>query len=150
MQRGDHAKKVRTDDECNHRNQMLFATASIKKCDRDDNENDFERNEHSVNRAIETTRVLRGRSNMRRDEHDACRNQNRNQKEQSRPRPAKVVRSSRDPQNRETCDDNRADRIQIKNLPRSITCSPSNQMSKSRPTQSMCVLETQFAPVCSA
>ena len=37
-----------------------------------------------------------------------------------------------------------------KNLPRRITCSPLNQMSKSRPTQSICVLETQFAPVCSA
>ena len=31
-----------------------------------------------------------------------------------------------------------------KNFPPSITFSSSNQMSKSRPTQSMCVLETQF------
>ena len=31
-----------------------------------------------------------------------------------------------------------------------IQFSPSNQMSKSRPTQSICVLEAQFAPVCSA
>ena len=38
----------------------------------------------------------------------------------------------------------------IKNFPSRITCWPSNQMSKSRPTQSMCVLEAQFAPVCSA
>jgi hypothetical protein len=37
-----------------------------------------------------------------------------------------------------------------KNFPPRITCWPSNQMSKSRPTQSICVLETQFAPVCSA
>ena len=37
-----------------------------------------------------------------------------------------------------------------KNFPPRITCSPSNQTSKSRPTQSMCVLEAQFAPVCSA
>jgi hypothetical protein len=39
---------------------------------------------------------------------------------------------------------------QTKNFPRCITCSPSNQISKSRPTQSMCVLDLQFAPVCSA
>ncbi len=38
----------------------------------------------------------------------------------------------------------------IKNFPSRITCWPSNQMSKSRPTQSICVLEAQFAPVCSA
>src|SRR5215472_19286061 len=38
----------------------------------------------------------------------------------------------------------------IKNFPSRMTCWPSNQMSKSRPTQSMCVLEAQFAPVCSA
>src|SRR6478752_9419103 len=38
----------------------------------------------------------------------------------------------------------------IKNLPSRITCWPLNQMSKSRPTQSICVLEAQFAPVCSA
>jgi hypothetical protein len=38
----------------------------------------------------------------------------------------------------------------IKNFPSRITCWPLNQMSKSRPTQSMCVLEAQFAPVCSA
>jgi hypothetical protein len=37
-----------------------------------------------------------------------------------------------------------------KNFPFRITCSPSNQMSKSRPTQSMCVFEIQSAPVCSA
>ena len=38
----------------------------------------------------------------------------------------------------------------IKNFPSRITCWPLNQMSKSRPTQSICVLEAQFAPVCSA
>ena len=39
---------------------------------------------------------------------------------------------------------------QIRNSPRSMIWSPSNQMSKFRPTQSMCVVETQFCPVCSA
>src|SRR5438045_4889661 len=37
-----------------------------------------------------------------------------------------------------------------RNFPLRIICSPSNQMSKSRPTQSMCVFELQLAPVCSA
>ena len=37
-----------------------------------------------------------------------------------------------------------------RNFPPFITCSPLNQMSKSRPTQSMWVLEIQLAPVCSA
>src|SRR5439155_22283813 len=37
-----------------------------------------------------------------------------------------------------------------RNFPRCITCSPLNQTSKSRPTQSICVLESHLAPVCSA
>src|SRR6266404_6080693 len=37
----------------------------------------------------------------------------------------------------------------IKNIPARMTGSPSNQMSKSRPTQSMCVFDFQSAPVCS-
>jgi hypothetical protein len=44
---------------------------------------------------------------------------------------------------------NHRGRYYTKNLPPSITFSPSNQMSKSRPTQSMCVFDTHFAPVCS-
>jgi hypothetical protein len=42
-----------------------------------------------------------------------------------------------------------ARRFYTKNFPPSMILSSSNQMSKSRPTQSMCVFETQFAPVCS-
>jgi hypothetical protein len=37
-----------------------------------------------------------------------------------------------------------------RNFPARMIGSPSNQMSKSRPTQSMCVFEIQLAPVCSA
>ncbi len=43
-----------------------------------------------------------------------------------------------------------AARLHTRNFPSFITCSPLNQMSKSRPTQSMWVLENQLAPVCSA
>src|ERR1051325_5530979 len=43
-----------------------------------------------------------------------------------------------------------AGRAHTRNLPERTTCSLSNQMSKSRPTQSMCVFELQSAPVCSA
>ena len=41
-------------------------------------------------------------------------------------------------------------RAHTRNLPARTIGSSSNQMSKSRPTQSMCVLDFQSAPVCSA
>ena len=39
---------------------------------------------------------------------------------------------------------------QTRNFPLPMICSPSNQMSKSRPTQSMCVVDSHVWPVCSA
>jgi hypothetical protein len=65
------------------------------------------------------------------------------------------VRSANDKGHERSCyqaftDINNHTENYIKNFPSRITCWPSNQISKSRPTQSMCVLEVQFAPVCSA
>jgi hypothetical protein len=66
-----------------------------------------------------------------------------------------AVRSANDKRYERSCyeaftDINNHTANYIKNFPSRITCWPLNQMSKSRPTQSMCVLEAQFAPVCSA
>ena len=95
---------------------------------------------------MSTTRRAGNKSGAK---NDKAGNAQREQQQRNKPNATELTGTHGNPKNSECRNNDRANRIQTRNLPERITCSPSNQMSKSRPTQSIWVFDFQSAPVCS-
>jgi hypothetical protein len=107
----NHSKKMRPDDERNHWNQILFASAPIEKDDCDHDENNFQYHKNPVNLAVESASRRGSHFDMSRREKNAGRDQNRNQEKQPAPRCGKIACSGSNPQNGKPSDYDGADRI---------------------------------------